>query len=91
MNVPELFKKLIKEYNSIEIVMSKMFIKNKDGELIHMFDVRGYGFIQNYIQSHLGEVRNFEQVENYADEFQDYMAKFVTDAINEKLQKDEGS
>lgn len=47
-------------------------------------EIRGYGAIQNLFRGSFGEVDIKK-----ADEFQDMIGRFVAEAINEKLSKQE--
>ncbi len=52
---------------------------NKNGEMQLIADVRGWGAIQN-----LPQFKN-NNTQNTAEDFQDALGKFISDAINEKI------
>jgi hypothetical protein len=55
---------------------------DKDGGNQMIAEVRGWGAIQNMFKNKDGSI-NFED----AEQFQDELGKFIVDAINEKLNK----
>lgn len=63
-----------------------IFGKQKDGTNQMLLDIRGWGAIQNLFKSNGGKI----DIDSAA-KFQDDMAKFFVDAINEKLQKETNS
>jgi hypothetical protein len=57
---------------------------DKDGGNQMIAEVRGWGAIQNMFKNKDGSI-NFED----AEQFQDELGKFIVDAINEKLNKED--
>ncbi len=59
---------------------------DKDGDHQMIAEVRGWGAIQNLFKNKDGSI-NFEE----AEQFQEELGKFIAEAINEKLNKQEES
>jgi len=68
----------IKEYIGTAIYDpdGSMIWRYRGGDLGYMVDIRGWG-----------EIRNIFPTEEAAADFQDQLGKFITDAINEKLNR----
>ena len=76
INEKQQFKKYFGKVECDELSGQQIWGVNKNDEMQHIADVRGWGSIQNMFKD-----------QNKAMEFQDIIQKFIAGAINERLER----